>query len=123
LVTSVFGVKAPPISSESDHFFAFLYDHINLNITLEELASKYGLSTSSFRRLFVKRLGTSPHKWIKDQRLNYARCWMLFSQKPVSEIYLELGFESISHFSREFKKKFGYNPSKTTKLTTINIIR
>jgi len=124
LVRPIFENADPSISnSDYDDFKVFLYEHISINITLEELASKYGLSTSSFHRLFVKRLGISPHKWIKDQRLNYARCWMLFSQKPVSEIYLELGFEDISHFSREFKKKFGYSPSKTTELTTIDLIR
>lgn len=110
-------------NGENDDFLSFLYNHISINITLEELASKYGLSTSSFHRLFVKRLGISPHKWIKDQRLQYARCWILFSQKPVSEIYLDLGFEDISHFSREFKKKFGYSPSKTTKITAIEVIK
>jgi len=109
--------------NRNDGFLSFLYNHISINITLEELASKYGLSTSSFHRLFVEKLGISPHKWIKDQRLHYARCWLLFSQKPVSEIYLSLGFEDISHFSREFKKKFGYSPSKTTAITATNIIK
>lgn len=113
----------PNSNGEHDDFLSFLYDHVSINITLEELASKYGLSTSSFHRLFVKRMGVSPHQWIKEQRLQYARCWMLFSQKPVSEIYLELGFEDISHFSREFKKKFGYSPSRTSKVTTTAIIK
>lgn len=105
-----------------DDFLSFLYSNFNLNITLEELASKYGLSTSSFYRLFINRLGISPHRWIKDQRLHYARLWMLFSQKTVSEIYLELGFEDMSHFSREFKKKFSYSPSKTVKLINVEMI-
>ena len=110
-------------NKDNDDFLSFLYDHVGINITLEELALKYGLSTSSFHRLFVKRMGVSPHKWIKEQRLQYARYWMLFSKKRVSEIYLELGFEDISHFSREFKKKFGYCPSRTTKITTTDIIK
>lgn len=108
---------------ENDDFLSFLYNHITINITLDALALSYGMSTSSFHRLFVKRLGVPPHMWIKDLRLQYARCWMLFSQKPVSEIYLELGFQDLSHFSREFKKKFGYSPSKTTTTTTIEVIK
>ncbi len=100
-------------SSSKHRLASFLFRNLTTNITLEELAQKYGVSTSGFYRTLVKEMGLSPHQWIKDQRLHYARCEMQFRQKKAAEMYLELGFEDLAHFSKEFKKKFGYNPSDT----------
>ena len=104
----------------NDKFLSFIYEHITINITVNQLAAKYGKSTSTFQRLFKNKLGVSPHKWLKDKRLDFARLQMLLTQKPISEIYLDLGFEDLAHFSKEFKKKFGYNPSATYNTAKVN---
>lgn len=107
---------------KEDKFLTFLHKHINKNITLEKLAQKYGMSISSFQRIFKQRLGTSPHKWIKEQRLYKARFQMHYTQKPITQIYLNAGFEDLAHFSKEFKKKFGYSPSKTYGQVEVEVI-
>jgi len=104
-------------------FLSYLHRNINNNLTIEELATKYGLSRSSFYRLFAREIGVSPHKWIKDHRLHHARCEMQLTQKTVSEIYLNLGFEDMAHFSKEFKKKFGYNPSAIYNTALVEVIK
>ncbi len=106
----------------NDKLLEFLYKHITKNITLEELANNYGTSLSSFQRLFKRKLGVSPHKWIKDQRLHHSRFQMQYTQKPISQIYLDLGYEDLAHFSKEFKKKFGYNPSDTYNTVEIEVV-
>lgn len=110
------------LASEKHRLAGFLFNAITSNITLKELAKKYGTSESTFYRVFTKNMGISPHQWIKDQRLHYARCEMQFQQKKASEMYLELGFEDLAHFSKEFKKKFGYNPSDTYENAQIAIL-
>ena len=110
------------LCGDKHRLVSFLHQHISKKNTVDELAIKYGSSTSTFQRLFVKELGVSPHQWIKDQRLHYARCEMQFQQKKASEMYLELGFEDLAHFSKEFKKKFGYNPSDTYENAQIEVL-
>ncbi|MEO0527953.1 MAG: AraC family transcriptional regulator [Bacteroidota bacterium] len=110
------------LSSARHRLLSFLFLEVTTNVTVKELAKKYGTSESTFYRIFIREIGVSPHRWIKDQRLHYARCEMQFRQKKASEMYLELGFEDLAHFSKEFKKKFGYNPSDTYENAQIEII-
>lgn len=110
------------LSSRSDEFLAFIQAHITENINQDALAKKIGMSPSTFFRLSRKKLGMSPYKWLQDQRLHFARFQLQFTQKSVSNIYMELGFEDLAHFSKVFKNKFGYNPSTTYNQVIIEII-
>lgn len=107
---------------QPDLFLQFLYQNLTSNLTVKELATRYGKSTASFSRLFASRMGVSVHKWIREQRLYFAKFTMQNTQKPVSQIYLDMGFENLAHFSKVFKKQFGYNPSTTYGQVAINVI-
>ncbi|WP_420710345.1 helix-turn-helix domain-containing protein [Chryseobacterium wangxinyae] len=52
-----------------------------------------------------------PRQWLQEKRLNEARHLIENKHKKPSSIYLDLGFESLSHFSHSFKKKFGKTPT------------
>ncbi|WP_313092561.1 helix-turn-helix domain-containing protein [Chryseobacterium flavum] len=53
----------------------------------------------------------SPHKWLTKMRLEQVR-WLIFEEKQApSSIYLQIGFENLSHFSTAFKKYYGFNAS------------
>ena len=111
-----------PENSENDHLLKFLYDHIGANITIDNLAKAYGKSTTAFTNLFTKAMGTSPHKWIKEQRLHFVLLQMQHTQQPVSKLYMDWGFEDLAHFSKSFKQYFGYNPSDLYGKVTTKII-
>ncbi|MEO1256058.1 MAG: AraC family transcriptional regulator, partial [Bacteroidota bacterium] len=111
------------LNSKSQRFHKFLFEHVSENITLEELAFKFGMSTSSFQRTFKKEIGISPYQWMKDQRLYHARCEMQYKQVPASKIYLDLGYKDLAHFSKAFKKKFGYGPKEHFESASIEFIR
>ncbi|MEX0273476.1 MAG: helix-turn-helix domain-containing protein [Flavobacteriaceae bacterium] len=82
-----------------------------LNISVKELAEKSGRSLSTFNREFKRIFKTTPHRWKMQQRLFHARNLMqLYGKRPI-EVYLESGFEDLSHFSRAFKRQFGMPPS------------
>lgn len=78
--------------------------------SLEELSRLSGRSLSAFKRDFQEKFNTSPALWIKNKRLEYAWLQLENTDKNVSEISMEIGYESISHFIKAFKEKFGKTP-------------
>jgi len=81
------------------------------NLSLEEFAYKTGRSLASFKRDFKKIYNTSPHQWLLSRRLDFARTLIENSEMKIADVCYESGFESVAHFSRVFKQKFGVVPS------------
>jgi AraC family transcriptional regulator, exoenzyme S synthesis regulatory protein ExsA len=90
------------------------------NLKLEEYAQLSNRSLSSFKRDFYKIYNTSPGEWLLEQRLNHALRLLKDRDKTVSEATFESGFENASHFSRSFKKRFGYTPSALSRKKSLN---
>ncbi len=92
--------------------FLFMEHNYMHNLPLETFAKNTGRSLSTFNRDFRSIFKLSPSKWLKKKRLELAKQLMtLYSKKP-SDVYLEVGFEDLAHFSRSFKSQFGINPSE-----------
>ena len=85
--------------------------HLFQPLSLEELAKLSNRSLASFKRDFQQVFGSAPKKWINDQRLEHARMVLHHSNKQVSEVALECGFENTPHFIRIFKQKYGITPN------------
>jgi AraC family transcriptional regulator, exoenzyme S synthesis regulatory protein ExsA len=79
-------------------------------LSLDELSRLSGRSLSAFKRDFQDKFDTSPAHWIKNKRLEYASLQLENTNKNVSEISMEIGYESVSHFIKAFKEKFGKTP-------------
>lgn len=90
----------------------FMLSNFQFNIPIEKFAQLTGRSLAGFKRDFQKTFGTSPRQWLQNKRLTEARYLIETKNKKSSAIYLDLGFESLSHFSRSFKEKYGISPSK-----------
>lgn len=82
-------------------------NNYTFNVPLAKLAELSGRSLSTFSRDFKAIYHESPHRWIRKRRLLKAKELLLNTNRKPVEFYLELGFESIAHFSRVFKKEFG----------------
>jgi AraC-like DNA-binding protein len=89
------------------------------NLKLEVYAELCNRSLSTFKRDFQKVYGMPPGDWLLEQRLNHALCLLRDRQKSISEAAFESGFESASHFSRSFKRRFGVNPSSFKEENTL----
>jgi AraC family transcriptional regulator, exoenzyme S synthesis regulatory protein ExsA len=81
-------------------------------LSLEELAKVSGRSLSTFKRDFKDKFLSSPATWIRNKRLDRAAFLLKNQSKTVAEVSEEIGFESVSHFIKAFKEKFGKTPSK-----------
>jgi AraC-like DNA-binding protein len=90
----------------------FMLSHFHYNIPLKEFAGLTGRSLASFKRDFQKIFGMAPRQWLQEKRLKEAKNLIENKNKKPSAIYLDLGFESLSHFSNSFKKKYGKAPTE-----------
>jgi AraC family transcriptional regulator, exoenzyme S synthesis regulatory protein ExsA len=79
-------------------------------LTLQEVAKLSGRSLSAFKSDFMDLYQISPGKWLKKKRLEYSRYLLRHSEKSVTEVVFDSGFQNTSHFSREFKNKYGSSP-------------
>ena len=90
----------------------YMEQHYKFNLSMQHFAYMTGRSISSFKRDFEQIFDTSPGRWLLYRRLKEAFYLLKEKGKTASEVYIETGFEDISHFSRSFKKEFGFPPSK-----------
>ncbi|WP_104381267.1 AraC family transcriptional regulator [Sphingobacterium sp. HMA12] len=94
-----------------DISIAFLQQNIGNRLGLKEIADNVHLSVSHFSKLFKNRTGYSPIEYLNHLKIQKA-CYLLqFSEKRVSIISYELGFEDQYYFSRLFKEHMGVSPT------------
>lgn len=91
---------------------SFMQRNFMFNMSLEKLGYLTGRSLSTFNRDFKKLFNTTPQRWLTDKRLELAYYQLLEKRKKPTEVYLEVGFEDLSHFSFTFKKKYGVSPNQ-----------
>lgn len=84
------------------------------DLTVEELADTAGMSPSSFHQNFKAVTSTSPLQYLKAIRLHKARMLMVYEGLRAGVAAGEVGYESPSQFSREFKRLFGATPLEAT---------
>lgn len=89
----------------------FMNKNFKFNVSVERFAFLTGRSLSAFKRDFKATFKDTPAHWLVKKRLQEAYFLIEKKQQKSSDIYLELGFETLSHFSYAFKKQFGYAPS------------
>ncbi|BAV07231.1 AraC-type DNA-binding protein [Filimonas lacunae] len=91
---------------------AFMSTHYRYNVGLDRMAFLTGRSLSTFKRDFQKLFHTTAGRWLTQRRLEEANYLIAQKGRMASEIYLDLGFEDLSHFSFAYKKAFGKAPSQ-----------
>ncbi|MDN3583420.1 AraC family transcriptional regulator [Mucilaginibacter flavus] len=91
---------------------AFMNRNYRFNVSISRFAFLTGRSLSAFKRDFRSVFTETPGHWLISKRLEEAYRLMVQEGAKPSAIYLELGFESLSHFSVAFKKKFGCPPAE-----------
>ena len=80
-------------------------------IFISELADKCGISEVYLKKLFIKRFGVPPVKYIIQLKINHA-CDLLRSERySITQVANLCGYENVYYFSRQFKNYIGATPS------------
>ncbi|WP_265131425.1 helix-turn-helix transcriptional regulator [Chryseobacterium oranimense] len=91
---------------------ALMHNNYKENISLEQYAFLANCSLSTFKRKFVQTFKTNPGKWIMQRRLEESYELLKNSEKNVTEIAYEVGFETPAHFIASFKQKYRNTPKQ-----------
>lgn len=95
-------------------------DYINENlagdISINVLATLAGLSSYHFIRMFNRSFGVPPHQYVLTRRIEKAKQLLTYSALSMTQVALEVGYQSHSHFSNAFRRFTGYTPSQFRKI-------
>ncbi|HRF86390.1 MAG TPA: helix-turn-helix domain-containing protein [Alloprevotella sp.] len=105
---------APTLFDFNEPWKIDILDFLNRNymyeFTIKDLAHYTGRSLATFKRDFRKISELTPEKWLIRKRLEVAYEKIAKEKKKVTEIYAEVGFKNLSHFSTAFKRQYGITP-------------
>ena len=82
------------------------------SFAVEDLAKRQNMSVSLFHQKFKSAVGMGPLQCQKRLRLTEARRLMLDESKNVTEASVEVGYESLSQFIRDYRRMFGASPKE-----------
>lgn len=94
----------------------YIYEHYADAVTLEDIAGAANISRSEAGRCFQTYMNCSPVDALIRHRLQTARRLLSETTLTLQEISYDCGFHSVNYFSRQFKKLYGYAPSKNRTL-------
>lgn len=94
--------------------------HVAFDQTLDvtQLAKEAHMSVPTFHAHFKEVTNTSPIQYLKSVRLHQARILMFRNSIGAAAAAAQVGYDSPSQFSRDFKKLFGLSPSQEIKRMT-----
>lgn len=88
----------------------YIEDHFDEELTVEKLASLVYVSPSYLSRLFNKKLGISPMRYVNKTRIKAAKRLITLGSYSIEQISDMIGFNNPKYFSRVFKKAIGESP-------------
>ncbi|HIQ06712.1 MAG TPA: helix-turn-helix domain-containing protein [Anaerolineae bacterium] len=94
----------------------WLQVHYAEPVSLSELAAAVGISPRHLSRLFREAVGQTPAEYLETLRLSVAQSMLMGTDRSITEIALEVGYTTPSHFSQRFQSRTGLTPSEFRRL-------
>ncbi|AGF58643.1 MULTISPECIES: AraC family transcriptional regulator [Clostridium] len=98
-----------------DGIVEYINNHINEEITIDELSKEFYLSKFHLAREFKKYTGTSIHRYCMQKKLIAAK-ELILNHHPINVVYKQSGFGDYTNFFRAFKNEYGISPKQFYKL-------
>ncbi len=110
-------IVKPKNLSTLDTLVEFINENIHSPLSVEYIAQQNFVSVSLIYKLFYKNFNTSVKDYINKRRCELALSLLMFSDKSLNDVAFEVGFSSLSYFSKVFKKLYGVSPLKYRQLS------
>jgi AraC-like DNA-binding protein/mannose-6-phosphate isomerase-like protein (cupin superfamily) len=94
-----------------DGIIDYIINHLEEDITVDELAEYCYLSKFHLLREFKKHTGTTIHRYIVQKKLILAK-ELILNQMSIMDVYKKCGFGDYSNFFRAFKNEYGVTPKQ-----------
>jgi AraC family transcriptional regulator len=88
----------------------YINDRLDQEIKLADLAALLDMSQFHFSHLFKQSIGTSPHQYLLQQRIERAKQLLKHTERSIMDIAFACGFSSHSHLSKQFRQLTGTTP-------------
>ena len=102
----------PTDSARIDQIFKYINENFKTSISLNDIADEVSMTVPAFCRYFKKISGKTFTKVVNEYRLVHATKLLFESQKSITDICFECGFNNFSHFNKQFKSFTGKSASK-----------
>ena len=89
---------------------SYIEEHLAGDLSLSQLASATGISSSHFKTLFRESSGIPLHQYVIQRRLDRAKDLLIAGTLSIAEIALETGFSHQSHLARHLRRSSGLSP-------------
>ncbi len=99
----------------------YMNNHLADRVSLEDIATHSHMTKYHFDRMFQKRTGLSPWDYFTKLRIEHAAHLLLTTEKTVSEIAPECGYQNANYFHKVFRKYVGMSAMSFRKSYTGNI--
>jgi len=106
----VFSSKYSGHQNVLEESIAFLGQHFQQDISVEQLARNCHLSKYYYIKMFKAYTGQTPYEYLIDIRLQRAQSLLLQTELPVEAVAVQTGFSESKNFIACFKKKLGITP-------------
>ena len=103
----------PPTETRADLATtrAWALEHLDEPLDVARLARHAMVSPRTFARRFRAETGTTPHRWLLQQRILHARRLLEGSDMPVEEVAIRCGFGSAASLRGHFRRQTGTTPT------------
>jgi YesN/AraC family two-component response regulator len=101
-----------PSSTNLANIFSFIEQNYHQSITLSDVAQAIGYSPAYLTDLVRRQTGQPVNRWIIHRRMVAAQHLLLNTNQTVSQIAETIGYETVGHFSRQFRKLYGLPPKE-----------
>ena len=105
--------KFPTLGNKRiDKIISFINNNYTRNLKLNEIAEMASMNSSAFCRYFKENTGKTLLQYVMGMRVGYACKLLALGEMDISQIAMECGFDSITHFNRTFKQLVNLTPTQ-----------
>ena len=98
----------------------FMHSNFKDDPGMSRTAEHVFLNENYFCTMFRKKTGKSYKQYMRELKLDHARKLLLYTELPIARICYDSGYNSQSHFNREFLARFGFSPMKMRRIKNRN---